>query len=313
MLIEAGCKVGRWENNNLGEPYKYKWAAAGSLLETGACIATTYKKYRVPKKGKTRVFSTIEYQQVREVDAKKKTLLIDFTLTMRWLDSRIRRSRFSEENENEEIFLGPNAIDQIWVPDFRITNQTAFKPQDEWFSIVSAGVLGGDATNKLVEMNKDDEDKISTGARIQYEIKTSVFCPFQYAAYPMDHQKCTISFGSGSFGAIFTLADHSGIHHTTKTYEAANFDVTVKFFDSNLTSGKNTIGMEIELNRLSHSYIMMYYIPSILIVLVSEIGFVVPVTAIPGRIGLLVTQFLTLINLFIYQMVSFSSKCFAYS
>ena len=46
----------------------------------------------------------------------------------------------------------------------------------------------------------------------------------------------------------------------------------------------------------------MYYIPSILIVLVSEIGFVVPVTAIPGRIGLLVTQFLTLINLFIHQM-----------
>ena len=39
-------------------------------------------------------------------------------------------------------------------------------------------------------------------------------------------------------------------------------------------------------------------------VLVSEIGFVVPITAIPGRVALLVTQFLTLVNLFIYQMVN---------
>ena len=34
------------------------------------------------------------------------------------------------------------------------------------------------------------------------------------------------------------------------------------------------------------------------------IGFIIPVTVIPGRVSLLVTQFLTLINLFIHQMVS---------
>ena len=110
------------------------------------CIEKTYKRYRVPQKGASRVFSSIEYQQVREVDAKRKTLSIDFTLTMRWLDSRIKRSRFSEENKNEEIFLGPNAIDQIWIPNFRIVNRTSFKPKDEWYSIVSAGILGEDET-----------------------------------------------------------------------------------------------------------------------------------------------------------------------
>ena len=259
----------------------------------------------MPIKGVTRVFSTIEYQQVREVDAKNKILSIDFTLTMRWLDSRIRRARFSEGLENQEIFLSPGALNKIWVPDFRIANQTAFKPKDEWFSIVSAGILGADNTQTLLKLRNADDDKMSTGVRIQYEIKTSVFCPFKYAAYPMDNQICSISFGSGSLGAIFTLFDPEGYHHATKNYEAANFEIKMSFFDRNMTTGGNTIGMKMKLTRLSNSYIMMYYVPSVLIVLVSEIGFVVPVTAIPGRIGLLVTQFLTLINLFIHQMVSY--------
>ena len=43
------------------------------------------------------------------------------------------------------------------------------------------------------------------------------------------------------------------------------------------------------------------------IVVVSIMGFIIPASAIPGRVALLVTQFLTLINLFIYQMVSYPS------
>ena len=299
MLMEAGCKAEHWEYNSKDEPYRYQWKGSGFILETGSCVPQNYPKYLVPDEGNTTVFSTIEYQRVREVDAKMKTLSIDFTLTMRWLDSRIKKSR------SQEIFLGPNAIEQIWIPHFRISNRTSFKPKDEWFSIVSARIMGDGETCMLLGLSNDDcDDTTSTGVRIQYEIKTSVFCPFGYSEYPMDHQNCTISFGSGSRGAIFTLFDRKGTHHSTDTYEAANFEITVNFFDKKLTTGQNIIGMEIGLTRLSNSYIMMYYVPSILIVLVSEIGFVVPVTAIPGRIGLLVTQFLTLINLFIHQMVS---------
>ena len=273
--------MARWEYNRK----KYKWEGAGTILETGACIGKTYKKDRVPKKGATKVFSTFEYQKIRGVDAKMKTLSIDFTLTMRWLDSRIKRSRFSDQDGNDEIFLGHSAIDKIWTPDFRIANQTSFKANYEWFSIVSSGILGDDTTEKLLEMSEHEDEKMSTGVRIQYEIKTSVFCPFSYADYPMDRQQCNVSFGSGSLGAIFTLLDPLGSSHKKDTYEAANFDVTVNFFDNDLGTGENTIGMKIHLARLRSSYIMTYYIPSVLIVLVSEIGFVVPVTAIPGRIG----------------------------
>ena len=78
----------------------------------------------------------------------------------------------------------------------------------------------------------------------------------------------------------------------------------ITFFGENNLVGKDTVGFHIEMTRMIKPYLMKYYIPCIATVLVSEMGFVIPLTAIPGRVALLVTQFLTLVNLFIYQMVN---------
>ena len=92
-------------------------------------------------------------------------------------------------------------------------------------------------------------------------------------------------------------------YHQVNSYQAENFKMMIEFFDNGIDNGNNTIGIMIEMCRLQTSFLYMYYIPCITIVLVSLIGFVIPVTAIPGRVGLLVTQFLTLTNLSIHQMV----------
>ena len=89
----------------------------------------------------------------------------------------------------------------------------------------------------------------------------------------------------------------------------SKFNVTIEFYDGTLEDSF-IVGMNIRIARLSSSYMMEYYLPCIGIILLSEIGFVVPVTAIPGRIGLLVTQFLTLMNLFIHQMVIYFNNLF---
>ena len=63
------------------------------------------------------------------------------------------------------------------------------------------------------------------------------------------------------------------------------------------------VGFDIEMERILKPYIMEYYLPCVASILVSHIGFVIPVKSIPGRAALLVTQFLSLINLFIAGMV----------
>ena len=123
----------------------------------------------------------------------------------------------------------------------------------------------------------------------------------------MDKQMCNLTIGSSSFGAIFVLYDSNDTYHHEYTYEAANFDMLITFFDQKLNTGRSTVGMSIEMSRLVNSFILKYYIPCVAIVLVSGLSFVIPLTSIPGRVALLVTQFLTLINLSIYQMVSLNA------
>ena len=63
------------------------------------------------------------------------------------------------------------------------------------------------------------------------------------------------------------------------------------------------VGFNITMKRIQQPYLLKYYLPCIAIVTVTQISFYIPPDAIPGRIALLVTQFLTLTNLFISEQV----------
>ena len=57
-------------------------------------------------------------------------------------------------------------------------------------------------------------------------------------------------------------------------------------------------GFELTLHRKITPYILSYYLPSGMFVIVSWISFLVPAHNIPGRMGTLVTLLLVLINIF---------------
>ena len=57
-------------------------------------------------------------------------------------------------------------------------------------------------------------------------------------------------------------------------------------------------GFELVLQRYVSTYIITYYLPSGLFVIVSWISFLIPMDVIPGRMALLVTLFLVLVNIF---------------
>ena len=118
----------------------------------------------------------------------------------------------------------------------------------------------------------------------------------------MDSQNCSVRIGSGSDASLFVLDKTDESYHNSKHYSAVGLNLMIDFFGYD--TKENGVGFHIQMTRLLSPFMMKYYIPSIAIVIVSEIGFMVPLTAIPGRVALLVTQFLTLVNLFIYQMVN---------
>ena len=305
LLIEAGCKTKKYNETN-GRGWEYEWIATENarLLANGACVGPDYRGYVVPEKGITKVYSTIEDQKVRAVDGKEGTLSIDFTLVMRWLDPNIKTNFSSDDQANGGIVLEKTQLELIWEPDLYIYNRRSFKSLDEWRSTKTLNILTSNEVAQIDSTDTTEKQNSKTAVEWRIEIKSTIYCNFDHASYPMDKQICNLTFGSSSFGAIFVLHDPNNIYHGEHIYyEAANFDMSFTFFDENLNNGRSTVGLRIEMDRLVSSFIMKYYLPCIAIVLVSGLSFAIPQTAIPGRIALLVTQFLTLINLSIYQMV----------
>ena len=87
-----------------------------------------------------------------------------------------------------------------------------------------------------------------------------------------------------------------------------SFKVSLSRIGTNNTSWANInvtdMKVDIVLERQVAKYIYQYYIPSVTIVIATSFSFIIPLSAIPGRVALIVTQFLTLTNIFINQMVS---------
>ena len=302
LLLEAGCKKKQWVYNKDGVDGGFNWIPDGVLLQDGVCISSNYRKYIAPEQEKTIVNSTIEYQTVRNVDAKEQTLSFDLVLTLEWLDPNIRTSFDKRQEDSNGTILFPDAVNMIWTPDLYVWNRKKVMNTNGWISLIKSRILPSNTITEEEAETSMIKQPLKTRVEMKYEIQTTVYCKFQYSKYPMDSQNCSVKLGSSSNGAIFTLFDHSHNHHRTQRYYSVGLIIEVMFFGKGNKEGNDAIGFHVQMTRLKQPYLMMYYVPCIAIVLVSELGFLVPLTA-DGSSSLLVTNLLTLVSLFIYQMV----------
>merc|ERR1712045_441397 len=65
-----------------------------------------------------------------------------------------------------------------------------------------------------------------------------------------------------------------------------------------LTGNSSVTGFKLTLRRKMGFYIITYYFPAGMFVIVSWISFLVPPESVPGRMTILVTVFLVLVNIF---------------
>ena len=119
----------------------------------------------------------------------------------------------------------------------------------------------------------------------------------------MDTQKCSLRIYSYKMQPLnLIFYDISGIGNEPEpTYERNGFLISSTCV--NQTDQQNEIGIDFSLKRNINKYLFQYYLPSAIIVIVSQTSFFIPLSAIPGRIGLVVTQFLALTNIFINEQV----------
>ena len=108
------------------------------------------------------------------------------------------------------------------------------------------------------------------------EARVTIYCPMRFDNYPMDNQHCPFQIGSYTYNSSYItfnlvkLVDMNEFqtsvidYHIQKTPLRENY-TTLHYDDANFSLS----GFEMHLQRKTHNYIINFYLPSGLFVVVS--------------------------------------------
>ena len=346
--IQDGCPL---LNMMKDFPSKYHEYIFGMKLSPGACISVMYQKGKVPYGGGpygkmfltendeivekeafarggnvfdfnlytkafvlpyATIYTTINRKHIRAINDNANTITLDISLTMMWMDYKIYTHHPDFSVGGNQLFTsGSNEITienskKIWKPDLPVHNLYDFKAFIDSLRMVSL---------KVLSVNHLDDNLCIAGPMVKYEIeaKITIYCEFDFSNYPMDHSNCKLRFGGQRSDLKYTLYDPANSSHGEQLSEISDLKMVVRVAeDTNSIPTKYKIGLDISLQRQIKSYLLKYYLPCVIITLVSQCSFLIPLEALPGRVALVVTQLLTLTSLFIHQMVRYIVPCYHY-
>ena len=128
-------------------------------------------------------------------------------------------------------------------------------------------------------------------------------CDFDPIAFPFDTHNCTLRHSNEGARDLIPLKSPLQKPDVFKTVSKFGFAITASMDEGVNEKRLSYVELNFKIKRIISPFVFQYYLPAAAIVFVSQISFVIPSHSIPGRMGLLATLFLTLVNLFINHMV----------
>ena len=175
---------------------------------------------------------------------------------------------------------------KIWMPDYSFDKQLEVKAMSE------------NSVGTSVKINRKALGKNSPIIEMGLDMKLTVLCEFTFLDYPMDLQICYFPFQNKRYlnNMYWIHKIHQDISNR-EPFRALGSDIVIYAVEQNSMLEEKT-GLKIHMRRVLTPFVLQCYAPAVAIVLISSIGFIVPLSAIPGRITLGVTLFLTMANIF---------------
>ena len=192
-------------------------------------------------------------------------------------------------NPNISVPMNLEMIKDLWLPNILIYNLKTYKVMDVLSKLAGLWILG------------DYTVMYSEATHITF------ICPMHFDKFPLDTQICKFQVGSYSYDDTQMTFQTLQARYNNKETNSIALDYSIQI---NSLSAKDSLlmfdglgnfslaGFELVLQRYVSTYIITYYLPSGLFVIVSWISFLIPMDVIPGRMALLVTLFLVLVNIF---------------
>ncbi|XP_057310828.1 gamma-aminobutyric acid receptor subunit rho-3-like [Hydractinia symbiolongicarpus] len=244
-----------------------------------------YEKAERPFHGNRSVNVTVQVYiyMIGPIDEEHFTFESGFYLRQWWEDPRLKR--------NISSIVHATSLDHLlWIPDTTVADSRSLRRFD-------------DAIRTVIQPN----GMVYTSRRLS----TKTYCNMDLRLYPMDTQTCELILENFAFSTNevniswhqVPLARSADL--TLDGYELMEITTNTNKQDW-LIGNKTTVFKQLQahftVKRTFMYHVYRTYIPSVLLLIFAFGTFWVPDTAVPARMGMIVTSFLA--NVFILQAVS---------
>lgn len=254
------------------------------------CLAPGYSTFDLPFRHQPNFIKIgFEISDVLSINDKDYSITFGLYFSVEWVEPRLNLSSDVWGHSGDSLVpVNLELMKNLWIPNIFIYNLKSFRTID--------------VLSKLAGL------WIDAKKRIYYSQATHItfICPMVFDAFPLDTQICKFQVGSYSYDMSRMEFDVSTLGYIQKTQSIIlDYAINIKklkpndqIFDSGALGNFSLAGFEMTLERHFTSYIITYYLPSGLFVVVSWISFLIPPDIVPGRMALLITLFLVLVNIF---------------
>ena len=260
-----------WDYNNREEPWRYR-----SIINASFPWNYHFK------------FNIFD---VQEVNDKKQTVGISMYFGIKWREPRLFiNESASDWNDTkygllDTVDIAPEVLKNLWNPDLEIYGMASF-----------------DAKSALKDMSSI---KINKNRHIEYSARVdiTISCKMDFELYPLDAQKCPFRIGS-YYSAKDTVNCTYEMEYDNERQRSLQYFLEIQplpeeyriFVYENKSYA--VCGFHILLDRTKEQTFFQVYLTTFMFVVVSWASFIIKPEVVPGRMGVLVTIFLVLINIF---------------
>ena len=172
----------------------------------------------------------------------------------------------------------------LWVPDAYFEDQSSH-------SLITA--LSGASDEKFIITKSPSTNSVTL--KYFFSTKVSINCDMDFDRYPFDTQTC--NFRIRSLKKVQNLRWKNLSVTSSALLKHSDFWIRMDILNKTKMYASNIVGFDLIIGRKYGSYIYEYFVPCLLMVVTSWVSFTVDPGAVPGRLGMLLTLFLMLINM----------------
>ena len=266
----------------------------GGINPLSWCIPTDYDAEASPWKYRDILNASLPWNyhftfrilEIQEVYDPKQTVTFSMYFELKWLEPRLKINTNSSKWKPSGTTRYPSSyLKYFWYPDLEIYNM-------QIFSVPRS-------------LKETSSVRIYSKKHVEYTTKVDVTfsCLMNFDNYPLDHHECPVRISS-YFSSEETVTCSSEYHFDNKAQRSLQYSFEIAPLPSKYQrlnyfgTGYTICGFNILLVRRISQIFFQVYLTSTLLVIVSWASFLIKPSVVPGRMGLLVTLFLVLINIF---------------